>query len=53
MNDSSEIEILLVEDISDDVEMTLRALRKTNIVNNIKVARDGGEALEFIFGEGT
>jgi two-component system response regulator len=53
MNDTSEIEILLVEDNSDDVEMTLRALRKANIVNNIKVARDGAEALKFIFGEGT
>jgi two-component system, response regulator len=52
MNDTGEIEILLVEDNSDDVEMTLRALRKANIVNHIKVARDGAEALDFIFGDG-
>ena len=52
MSDSNEIEILLVEDNPDDVDMTLRALRKANIVNHIKVVRDGAEALEFIFGEG-
>jgi CheY-like chemotaxis protein len=51
MSETQEIEILLVEDNLDDAEMTLRALRKANIVNNIKVARDGAEALEFIFGE--
>ncbi len=52
MSDSGEIEILLVEDNPDDVDMTLRALRKANIVNSIKVVRDGAEALSFIFGEG-
>jgi two-component system response regulator len=52
MTDSNEIEILLVEDNPDDVDMTLRALRKANIVNHIKVVRDGAEALAFIFGEG-
>jgi len=35
MSDSGEIEILLVEDNPDDVDMTLRALRKANIVNHI------------------
>jgi two-component system response regulator len=53
MSGTGETEILLVEDNPDDVEMTLRALRKANIVNRIKVARDGAEALEFIFGGGT
>jgi len=53
MNDTGEIEILLVEDNPDDIDMTLRALRKANIVNHIKIARDGQEALEFIFGEDT
>jgi CheY-like chemotaxis protein len=48
----NEIEILLVEDNADDLEMTLRALRKANLANNIHVARDGAEALEFIFGDG-
>jgi two-component system response regulator len=52
MSGSGEIEILLVEDNPDDVDMTLRALRKANIVNHIKVVRDGAEALAFIFGEG-
>jgi two-component system response regulator len=52
MSDSAEVEILVVEDNPDDVDMTLRALRKANIVNHIKVARDGAEALEFIFGDG-
>ena len=46
------IEILLVEDNQDDLEMTLRALRKVNLANRIQIARDGVEAVEFIFGEG-
>ena len=48
----NEIEILLVEDSQDDLDMTLRALSKANLANKIQVARDGVEALEFIFGEG-
>ena len=43
------IEILLVEDNPDDLEMTLRALRKAHLANNIQVARDGAEALDFLF----
>ncbi len=43
------VEILLVEDNPRDVEMTLRALKKHNLSNNIHVAKDGAEALEFIF----
>ena len=43
------IEILLVEDNPDDVELTLRALKKQNISNRIEVVRDGAEALDFIF----
>jgi CheY-like chemotaxis protein len=46
------VEILLVEDNPHDLELTLRALRKANLTNRIQVARDGVEALEFIFGEG-
>jgi len=42
------IEFLLVEDNDDDVELTLHALRKENLANNIHVARDGEEALEFL-----
>jgi CheY-like chemotaxis protein len=48
-----QIEILLVEDNQDDVELTLHALRKENLANNIHVARDGEEALEFLFCNGT
>lgn len=43
--------ILLVEDNPDDEELTLLALQKNNIMNEVVVARDGVEALEFLFGE--
>lgn len=42
--------ILLVEDNSDDEALTIRALRKANIANDIRVARDGAEALDMLFG---
>ena len=44
-----QIEILLVEDNQEDVELTLHALRKEKLANSIHVARDGEEALEFLF----
>ena len=44
--------ILLVEDNADDEALTLRALQKNNISNDIVVARDGVEALDFLFGRG-
>ena len=44
--------ILLVEDSSDDVELTQMALREQNIKNEMVVARDGQEALDWLFGEG-
>ncbi len=44
--------ILLVEDNSDDEALTLRALRKNHIANEIVVAHDGVEALDFLFGTG-
>ena len=44
--------ILLVEDDPQDEEMTLRALRKAKIANEIIVARDGSAALDFLFGAG-
>jgi len=47
-----QVEILLVEDNNDDVELTLHALRKENLANHIHVARDGEEALEFLFCNG-
>jgi CheY-like chemotaxis protein len=52
MSDTSAVEILLVEDNPQDVELTLRALRKANVTNRILVAHDGEEALQFIFCEG-
>jgi len=45
--------ILLVEDDPDDEVLTLRALEKSNILNEIVVARDGVEALDYLFGEGS
>ena len=47
-----EVDILLVEDNQDDVELALHALRKENLANHIYVARDGEEALQFIFADG-
>jgi two-component system response regulator len=44
--------ILLVEDNPDDEALTLRALKKNNIKNEVSVARDGVEALDFLFGTG-
>jgi two-component system response regulator len=44
--------ILLVEDNLDDVSLTLRALKKNHILNNVTVAHDGAEALEHLFNEG-
>ncbi|HEC19328.1 MAG TPA: response regulator [Gammaproteobacteria bacterium] len=44
--------ILLVEDNPDDEALTLRALEKNNLANEVVVARDGVEALEYLFAEG-
>lgn len=46
------VEILLVEDNPADVELTMHALRHNNLANRIHVARDGEEALDFLFCRG-
>src|SRR5271169_4779825 len=52
MMSQADIEILLVEDNPDDLELALHALRREKLANNIEVARDGAEALDFIFCRG-
>jgi two-component system response regulator len=46
------VDILLVEDNPADVELTLRTFKRYNLTNRIQVARDGAEALDFVFGTG-
>src|ERR1700759_2835706 len=44
--------ILLVEDNADDEKLSVRALKKNNVANTLVVARDGVEALDYLFGTG-
>jgi len=46
------IEVLIVEDSAEDLALTLRSLRIAKVANQIQVARDGVEALDYLFGEG-
>ncbi len=48
----TKVEILLVEDNPDDVELAVHALRKEHLANHLEIARDGEEALDFIFCRG-
>ncbi|MEL7671303.1 response regulator [Methanobacterium sp.] len=48
----NEVEILLVEDNETDAELTIRALKRNNLANKLVWAKDGAEALDFIFGKG-
>lgn len=52
MKKTNEVEILLVEDNPRDIELTVRALKKHNLANNLHVVKDGAEALDFIFATG-
>ena len=52
MENYNTIDILIVEDNPRDAELTLRALKKNNLANNILVAQDGAEALDFFFSRG-
>ena len=53
MRTTADVEILLVEDNPEDVELTMRALEKLNLANKVFVARDGAQALDFIFATGS
>lgn len=50
--ENQHVEILLVEDNPNDVELELRAFKKHNMLNKIFVAKDGAEALDYLFGTG-
>jgi two-component system, response regulator len=52
MNETIAADLLLVEDNPQDLELALRALAKANLANRVYVARDGAEALDYIFCEG-
>lgn len=52
MSPLNTVEILLAEDSQHDAELTIRALKKHNMANNLVHVKDGEEALDFIFGRG-
>lgn len=52
MENLKAVEILIVEDNPQDAELTIRAMRKNNLANNLYVVEDGEEALDFIFCKG-
>ena len=52
MDEMQQVEILLVEDNKTDAELTLRALKKNNLANNVVWVKDGTEALDFMFRTG-
>ncbi|MCF8108047.1 MAG: response regulator [Desulfohalobiaceae bacterium] len=53
MNPNNVVDVLLVEDNPRDAELTIRALKKQNLVNAIHTVEDGAEALDFLFCRGT
>jgi two-component system response regulator len=52
MEVSNPVEILFVEDNPNDLELALHALKRNRLANQIEIARDGAEALDFIYGTG-
>jgi two-component system response regulator len=52
MNDKDIVEVLLVEDNPRDAELTIRALKRHNLANQLFIVEDGAEAIEFLFGRG-
>ncbi len=50
--ENTEVEILLIEDNMNDAELAIRALKKSNIVNQLIHLKDGEQALNFLFGKG-
>ena len=52
MKQLNPMEILLVEDNPADVELTLRALKRHNLTNQVQVVSDGAQALDYLFGSG-
>lgn len=52
LDEGKPVEVLLVEDLQEDAELSIRALKKNNLVNDIKWVEDGEEALDYIFGRG-
>lgn len=52
MENLNAVEILIVEDNPQDAELTVRALKKQNLANQIYIVEDGAEALDFIFCKG-
>jgi len=52
MNNTKEVEILLVEDMPEDAELAIKALKKHNLANRLHHVKDGAEALDFIFATG-
>jgi two-component system response regulator len=50
--ENTEIEVLIVEDNLNDAELTIRTLKKNNLANKIYHAKDGEEALDFLFAQG-
>ncbi|MCL4474188.1 MAG: response regulator [Actinobacteria bacterium] len=53
MIEVNEIDVLLVEDNHNDAELALRSLKKHNLANNVLWVKDGAEALDYVFGNGS